>query len=124
LLLSSFCWSVYICMWRPVRDFVPPFSQGLHFNIVCYPFCYLSIPIGLGSSVLWNIFGDELLSHAGVQSDRMPPVEHSGSTFCMPFSNRSFLADPLSASQNKEFVLSLLIFRVSSSRRRAHESRS
>ncbi len=40
----------------------------------------------------------------------------------MSFSNRSFLADPPSASQNKEFVLSLLIFRVSSSRRRARES--
>ena len=38
-------------MWRPGRDFVPPLSQGLHFGIVCYPFCYLSIPVGLGSSV-------------------------------------------------------------------------
>jgi hypothetical protein len=36
--------------------------------------------------------------------------------FSMPFSNRSFLADPLSTSRNKEFVFSLLIFRVSSSR--------
>ncbi len=71
---------------------------------------------------LWNIFGAELLSHDGVQSDQLPPVELSGSTFSIPFSNRSFLADPLSASQNKEFVLSLLIFRVSSSRRRARES--
>jgi hypothetical protein len=35
-------------------------------------------------------------------------VERSGSTFSMPFSNRSFLADPLSASQNKEFVFSFL----------------
>jgi hypothetical protein len=30
---------------------VSSFTQGLHFNIVCYPFCYLSIPIGIGSSV-------------------------------------------------------------------------
>ncbi len=51
LWLSSFCWSVYICMWKPGQYFVPPLSQGLHFIIVCYPFCYLSIPVGLGSSV-------------------------------------------------------------------------
>ncbi len=51
LLLSSFCWSVYICMWRPGQDFVLPLSQGLHFSIVCYPFCYLTIPVGLVSSV-------------------------------------------------------------------------
>jgi hypothetical protein len=38
-------------MWRPGRDFVPPLTQGLHFRIVCYPFCYLSIPVGIGSSV-------------------------------------------------------------------------
>ncbi len=75
-------------MWRPDRDFVPPFSQGLHFGIVCYPFCYLSIPVGLDSSV---------------------PILSSLDAFAGPFSNRSFLADPLSASQNKEFVLSLLI---------------
>jgi hypothetical protein len=55
-------------------------------------------------------------------SDQLSPVERSGSTFSMPFSNRSFLADPLSVSQNKEFVFSLLIFRVSSSHRRARES--
>ena len=38
-------------MWRPDQDFVLPLSQGLHFSIVCYPFCYLAIPVGLGSSV-------------------------------------------------------------------------
>ena len=43
LLLSSFCWSVYNCMWSPGRDFVPPHTEGLHFSIVCFPFRYLSI---------------------------------------------------------------------------------
>ena len=37
-------------MWNSDRDFVPPHREGLHFNIVYYPFHYLSIPVGLGSS--------------------------------------------------------------------------
>ena len=42
-------------MWSPGRDFVPPSTQGLHFSIVYYLFHYLSIPVGLGSSVTVSI---------------------------------------------------------------------
>jgi hypothetical protein len=121
-------------MWRPGRDFVPPLTQGLHFSIVCYPFCYLSIPVGLDSSV-------SILSSLDAYAGRFPFETFLALNYCLtlvynlinfhlwnararlfPFRFLIVHFSPTLSLHTKQGVRAFIIFGVSSSHRRARES--